>query len=298
VSRCALLALFFIQLHFFLGLSAHAENRVALLIGNTNYAPAVGKLKNPTFDVDRVGNALAKIGFEVVKIKDADRVGILSEVENFARRIGQGGDNTVSFFYYSGHGVARPDDRVNYLLPVDITNMSDPKVWFRAVALDTITEMLTKYGPDAAHFVVFDACRNELHLATKSVDKGFSPINGPSGEFIAFSTSPNQTASDTGDGGGPYAIALASELLRPGQDHLSLFQNVREKVYLSTHNVQHPWDSNGLLARVYFAEQNGTTPPTEAPKGSVDVHRCADKIDTTVLSASDVIARARACLVN
>src|SRR3989442_486529 len=118
------------MVYTFFGFPAFAENRLALLIGNTNYAPAVGKLTNPTFDVDRIGNALAKVGFEVVKIKDAARVDVLSEVENFARRIGQGGENTISFFYYSGHGVARPDDRVNYLIPIDITNMSDPKVWF------------------------------------------------------------------------------------------------------------------------------------------------------------------------
>ena len=76
-----------------------------------------------------------------------------------------------------------------------------------------------------------------------------------SGMLIAFSTDPGETASDEWQGAGPYASAFAPELVKPGQDHLDLFQNVKERVHRST-NGQRPWERNGLLERVYL---NGTT---------------------------------------
>ena len=69
-------------------------------------------------------------------------------------------------------------------------------------------------------------------------------------------TSPNTSSLDIGDDSGPYAQALASEFNRTGQDHLTLFQNVKERVFSATSatgNPQRPWENNGLLKRFYFA---------------------------------------------
>src|ERR671932_253026 len=87
--------------------------------------------------------------------------------------------------------------------------------------------------------------------------------------FIAFSTSPKDTASDKGENSGPYAQALASELIRPGQDHLNLFQNVKVRVFNAT-GGQRPWENNGLLHLIYFAGE--TTPVTRPskPTGALD----------------------------
>jgi hypothetical protein len=73
--------------------------------------------------------------------------------------------------------------------------------------------------------------------------------------FIAFASAPGETASDLGEKSGPYAAALAAELVKPGLDHLNLFQNVKESVLASTGGVQHPWESNGLSRRVYLDRQ-------------------------------------------
>ena len=40
---------------------AHAESRIALLIGNQAYSGKVGPLKNPHNDIDLVGTALEKL---------------------------------------------------------------------------------------------------------------------------------------------------------------------------------------------------------------------------------------------
>ena len=244
------------------GFTALAEERVALLIGNQNYAPGVGGLTNPHKDIELVGSSLQQLGFNVVSRKDLRRADIMREVSEFIARLSRGGDGAVGFFYYSGHGVSRPSDRFNYLIPVDVTDMQDLNIWWNTIPLETLLNELRTGAPNASHIVVFDACRNELRLPEKTAVKGFEPMGERSGLFIAFSTSPNTAASDRGIDGGHYAQALASELMRPGQDQMHLFQNVKRRVFTATGNTQRPWESNGLLEPLYLAGlPNGPSVP-------------------------------------
>lgn len=241
-----------------------AQKRFALLIGNRDYAPNVGPLKNPIHDIENIAKALDQIGFKgnIVQIKNATRLDISREVSRFAEKLEAAGENAIGFLYYSGHGAARGKDRVNYLIPVDVTDMSNEDFWFNSVSLDSILKELQTSAPKAAEFVVFDACRSELRLPSKSLSKGFQPMDQTNGLFIAFSTSPNDTASDAGDNGGPYSRSLAIELVHPGQDQLTLFQNVKERVFGITGNTQRPWESNGFISRVYL---DGAPPQPSKP---------------------------------
>jgi cytochrome c553 len=242
--------------------SAHAQKRFALVIGNQNYVPGVGgALKNPETDSGLVAGALNQIGFQVTSARNATRVDILREVNRLGAKLGDAGEDAIGFLYYSGHGAARPRDHVNFLIPVDVRDTSNEDFWFNTISLDDIIRELVNLAPKAAIFVVFDACRNELYLPVKSSSKGFESMRGINGVFIAFSTSPNETATDVGNAGGPYARALASELARPGLDQLALFQNVKEIVYGNTGNRQRPWESNGFVQRIYLAGNR-----EEAPK--------------------------------
>ena len=91
------------------------------------------------------------------------------------------GHDALSFFYYSGHGVSNPETQINYLIPVDVTDVNDDKLWFESFQQNTIIDLLSKQAPNATHYVVFDACRNELNIAGAAAkalgtDKGFVPI--------------------------------------------------------------------------------------------------------------------------
>ena len=111
--------------------------------------------------------------------------------------------------------------------------------------------------------MVFDACRKELNLSgglAKAIgqDKGFLPVANNAGLPIAYATAPNRTASDAGEGGGPYAKALAEELLKPGIEAVTMFRNVQIRVKQAI--GQDPWLSFPSLAPIYLAGQN----PAEA----------------------------------
>ena len=235
--------------------------RIALLIGNGKYASAVGPLKNPANDVNLLAAALNAVGFardNIQVVTNADRVAILAAIDSYAQKIAAAGPDAIGFFYYSGHGAANKRDKRNYIIPVGVKTL-DRSVWYQAIALGDVVAQLSGRAPDAAHFVIFDACRNLLQMPTKG-GKGFVPVATKRGMLIAFSTDPGETASDEGEGGGPYATALARELVKPNLHHLDLFQNVKERVHRVT-GVQVPWERNGLLRRVYLNEgQNQRTP--------------------------------------
>ena len=73
----------------------------------------------------------------------------------------------MSFVYYSGHGAADPDTKINYLIPVDVTSADDDNLWINSLNLNNIIENLREQAKLATHYVVFDACRNELNLLRK-----------------------------------------------------------------------------------------------------------------------------------
>jgi hypothetical protein len=242
------------------------EKRLALLIGNKSYAPQVGTLKNPANDVGLLAQTLRTLGFEVKVVIDGTRSVMLKEINAYSVRLGSLGPRALGVFYYSGHGVSRPRYNTNFLIPVNVTNFSDEDFWWNAVGLDEIVSELKVNAPEASNFVIIDACRNELRIPSKAPLKGFSGMSDENGFFVALSTSPNTSASDEGEGGGPYAKALASELMQPGSDNLRIFQNVKRKVYIATSKAQRPWELNGLLDPVVFNTgqlQGPINPPEE-----------------------------------
>ena len=236
---------------------ALAQKRIALLIGNQDYAREVGPLKNPINDVNLIAASLRKIGFakdDIRIIINGKRREILRAIDRHAKALRAEGPDAIGFLYYSGHGAANKQDKRNYLIPVEVKRLN-ADVWYDAIPLDGIVSTLSTLAQSASHFVIFDACRNLLNMPIRG-GKGFVPVSSRRGMFIAFSTDPGETASDDGHAGGPYATALSTELLRPGLHHLDLFQNVKERVLALT-GGQVPWERNGLVRRVYLS--NATT---------------------------------------
>src|SRR5690348_15116451 len=92
--------------------AAHAERRVALVIGNGGYT-AVPALSNPPNDARDVGATLKGLGFDVETVIDADNAALDRAVQAFGRRANGA---AIALLFYSGHGMQV--DGENYLLPV------------------------------------------------------------------------------------------------------------------------------------------------------------------------------------
>ena len=89
---------------------AYAE-RVALVIGNAEYAEAAARLTNPVRDARSMAAMLADLGFAVTRRENANREEMDEAVDAFIGRV-RSGDTAV--FYYSGHGIEL--DGENYVL--------------------------------------------------------------------------------------------------------------------------------------------------------------------------------------
>jgi uncharacterized caspase-like protein len=241
-------------------LHAQAEKRIALLIGNKEYKAGVGALTNPLNDIRVVGEALKAVGFEVLKpTQNATRAAMLRAILEFAAKLKAAGPDAVGFLYYSGHGIASAGE--NYLIPVDVEEPSTVELSVQGVKHSEVLAILRGEAPNAAHYLVLDACRNTLQGARGG--KGFVPGGQQSGVLVAFATEPGKTASDRGQGSGPYAAALATELVKPAQTDLIMFHNVRVAVMDKTNGDQVPWTEDGIQRRqrVLFGGESKLAPP-------------------------------------
>jgi len=267
---------------------AHAEGRFALLIGNQAYADKVGPLKNPHKDVAQVGAALEKLGFSVTIIKDAGYKGIEVALKAHITEVRRAGQEAISFVYYSGHGASDPDAQINYVIPVDVDSADETSVWMNSLELGEIVNKLRDQSPNATHYVVFDACREELHLTragTKSLgaDRGFLAIGSVAGVMIAYATAPGRTASDVGQESGPYARVLSEEILTPGIEAVTMFRNVQLRV--SREIGQDPWLSFPTLPAVYFAGKDAKPEGTERQIEVAFWNSVKDRKDPMVVGA-------------
>jgi uncharacterized caspase-like protein len=251
---------------------ARAEMRIALLIGNQNYNAKVGALKNPLDDIALMGAALDRLGFMTTLVQDADYRTIDTAIKRHVLAVRREGQGTVSFLYYSGHGAADPETKINYLIPVDVANADDDDLWYYSLNLNDVIDTLRLQAPKAIHYVVFDACRNELRLTKKGVkalsDRGFYPMTYAPGMIVAYATAPGRTASDTGEGGGIFARVLAEEIVKPGVDSMLVFTRTARRVQQEI--GQDPFLSASTMPELYFANNaSPSVPAATAPAAFV-----------------------------
>jgi hypothetical protein len=98
-----------------------------------------------------------------------------------------------------------------------------------------------------------------LEATLRNILAGYTPraLGARGGELVEtvgagslFNYSePGTTASDIGQGSGPYAAALATELVKPGQSDLIMFHNMRVAVVDKTKGDQVPWTEDGIQRR-------------------------------------------------
>ncbi len=182
----------------------------------------------------------------------------MNALDVYASKLKNAGPTAVGLIYYSGHGIASRGN--NYLIPIDVDKPSTRRLRASGVRQSEVLSLLQAEAPNAAHYFVIDACRNELQGARGG--KGFVAVNQQAGTLIAFATAPGQTASDIGARGGPYAKALAAELVKPGVSDLLMFHNVRVAVSKATGGDQVPWTLDGIQRgqRLMFGGKQSSAP--------------------------------------
>ncbi len=233
---------------------ANAQNRVAFLVGNSDYQHAT-PLKNPTRDVDLISQTLTELDFKVAMHKDLTRSQIGKELGSFLKE-NKGAD--VTLFYFAGHGMQYENQ--NFLLGVDAKLESEFDIETEALDLQRVLRQLKKSSKASLVFV--DACRDnpladEFYRSNFSETRalrtrGLAPLKSAyNGAMITFSAAPGQVAFD-GDDNSPFAASLARHLPSENVEVLSLMKRVIRDVKAESNNKQVPMVSNDLTTEIYL----------------------------------------------
>src|SRR5579862_5119128 len=240
------------------------EQRVALVIGNSNYRNAP-QLANPDHDAQSMAQFLNSAGFEVVEATDLTQNDMIKVVQDFSARVQAHGPNTVAMVYYAGHGVQLAGE--NYLVPVDakVSNVGD--LVNDSVRLVDVMATLEAI-PSRMRIVLLDACRNNPFPTINDAGRGLAIVDAPNGSIVGYSTAPGSEALD-GDGGhSPYTSAFLNLAREPNVPIEQLFKRIRLDVAHSTDGAQTPWESSSLTSDFYFFGDTAvaaTRPPVHAP---------------------------------
>ncbi|MFN0219816.1 MAG: caspase family protein [Hyphomicrobium sp.] len=256
-----------------------AENRLALIIGNSQYAHA-GLLANPVNDANAMATSLKGVGFDVILGLDLDKAGFDAKVRQFSRDLASA-DTAVLF--YAGHGL-QVGGR-NFLVPVDAELKSERDLDFDAVSLDFILKQMELNRESKTNIVFLDACRDNplarnlaRSMGTRSmtVGKGLAEVQTGVGTFVAYSTQPGNVALDGAGKNSPFTAALSKAVREPGRNLTAVMIGVRKQVLAETGGKQVPWDHSALVGDFYF---NGGGAPGADPKSQATDQRLKELED-------------------
>jgi TPR repeat protein len=228
-----------------------SENRVALLVGNSNYKNAP-RLSTPVNDAEDIATALSSLGFDVILRKNTSiedlRLALLTFSEKSAKA-------DISIVYFAGYSVSAGLD--GYLIPVDaeLTAASS----FRSEAIPLRVAMLGVARARSIGLLILDSLRGNPFAAKLESQQDNGELDAPSGRIDAFrnvlvffATEPSKMAEESGGRNSPLAAALLKYLPAPDLEISFLFRNVRDEVRKSTAQKQTPYMYGQLSSEMIF----------------------------------------------
>jgi formylglycine-generating enzyme required for sulfatase activity len=250
-----------VMLTCFGALPGQAERRVALVIGNGDYAHA-DKLANPVTDARRLNEALKQLHFETVYGENLGKQELERAIGRFANTAQ---DSEVALVFYAGHGATFGD--VPYVVPVDAQFSSLAQVPYELVPAETLIGELRR--AKGVRIAILDACRDnaaERELKRKAtrggeVTRGLARVKDPEGLILAYATQYLSTAAD-GDpnGDSPYTAALLKHIGTPGLEVKALFFKVGREVIETTKGEQRPETAISIYDDYYLVPAGEASP--------------------------------------
>ncbi|MGV0830233.1 caspase family protein [Empedobacter brevis] len=224
-------------------------NVIAVTVGNNDYCESNSKLDNAINDAYSMNQAFLRLGYQCIHRQNVDLDTFLDLLDELDSLIEKSIGSCSVIFYYAGHGLEFEGE--NFLVPVDcqLNGVSKHTVKRNCILLSEILEIMKK-NSEKANILIIDACRKNLERGNSL---GFAPIHSPKGTLIAFSTSPNEGALDSGYGNN--SIYTGALLKYIGRERLSveeLFKKVRKTVYHLSGGRQTTWEHTSLIGDFIF----------------------------------------------
>jgi uncharacterized caspase-like protein len=258
--------------------AAGAENRIALVIGNSNYTDA--PLANPVNDAAAIAKTLQGLGFKVILRTNASQSQMRQAVREFGDELHAG--RGVGLFYFAGHGM-QINNR-NFLIPVGTDIRREYEVEDQSVDAGSVLSMMQS-ARARVNIVILDACRNNPFARSfRNSTVGLAPMQAPAGTLLAYATAPGEVASDGAGANGLYTQHLLSNMRVPRLKIEDVFKNVRASVRQESGGKQTPWENTSLEGEFYF-NVNITVNIQAAPAGAAAPGVSRADIESAVAAA-------------
>jgi tetratricopeptide (TPR) repeat protein len=232
--------------------SALRETRIALVIGNSQYAN-VGMLANAGNDAQTFANRLRSLGFSKVTLAlDLPREKNAAALATFAEEANKADWAVV---YYAGHGIEMAG--VNFLIPVDAKLSADSDVQAEAIPLSHVLDAVE--GARKLRLVILDACRDNPFLdkmvrsvTHRAIQRGVGHIEPQGATLVAYAAKHGQQALDGEGANSPFMTALSKHVDAPGVEIVLLFRRVRDDVLFATRKQQEPFIYGSLPSEPFY----------------------------------------------
>jgi|FLOH01.1.fsa_nt_gi uncharacterized caspase-like protein len=207
------------------------KQRVALIIGNNNYANLV-HLKNPLNDARLMRDTLKKSGFSILYKENAEIKDMKNLLKKFAHKIHKG---DLGFFYFAGHSVNV--DGKNYLVGIDASLDNKVYISHEAIPLNNIIKKM-RSSRDRLNVIISDTCRNTITKSAfgnnhfgRGVGKGLLSLANTEGIYIAYSTATTEIVRDGEKGShGILTEYFVQNLKKEGATIEEIFQTTKKDV--------------------------------------------------------------------
>ena len=149
-----------------LTLSTHARERIALVIGNSDYQ--ISPLDNSINDARDIASTLKGLDFKVTLVEDANQQTMDEAIASFGEKLNK---DTVGLFYYSGHAIQYNGS--NYMIPIGAMSKvkKSSHLKYETVPSGKVLDELEQ-SQSKLNFVFLDACRNSPF---RGFSRGISP---------------------------------------------------------------------------------------------------------------------------
>lgn len=231
--------------------SAKAANRVALIIGNSDYLHA-GRLNNPKNDAILADTALQSLGFETLLLTDRSVDALKDDLASF-KALSENAE--IALIYFAGHGIQIEQD--NYLLAVDTRTDDLDAARNSSVAMDNF---INAFAPSAkTKLLMLDACRNnpfaeDTRSLNSETTRGLARVNHEVSDLmVVYAAQPNRVALDGNGDNSPFLTAVVNSLTEKNDVKLSdALIEITNRVKTSTNNRQIPYIEGSLSSNVVF----------------------------------------------
>ncbi|UPQ40655.1 caspase family protein [Providencia rettgeri] len=220
----------------------------ALIVGIAAYSNGA-PLKNSVNDAEDIARALENLGFNIIKLTDVTSEDIDRGLEEFKDKLN---NSDVGLFYFAGHGMQIKGE--NYLNTTNTCFVDEVSAKYSSFPLNQIIDMMDSCQ-NTTNIIILDACRNNPYV--RAWNRGpeqhnLAAIHAPKGTFIAFATSPGQSAKDGLNRNGSFTESLLSHINTQDITIEDLFKRVRNTLSAKTSGSQTSWEHTSLSGDFFF----------------------------------------------